>query len=60
MKTVLWLAGQFLIVAAGGTVIIASVVVVWYILSLAVLTVVSRLFPLTGSTRRVKEDQSNS
>jgi hypothetical protein len=52
VKSVLWLAGQFAIVAAGGAVIIALVVAVWYVLSFVVLAAVSRLFPLTGSRRR--------
>jgi hypothetical protein len=51
MKSVLWLAGQFAIAAAGGAVIIALVVAAWYVLSFAVLVGVSRLFPLTGSRR---------
>jgi hypothetical protein len=52
VKSVLWLAGQFAIVAAGGAVIIALVVAAWYVLSFVVLAAVSRLFPLTGSRRR--------
>jgi hypothetical protein len=52
MNSVLWLAGQFAIVAAGGAVIIALVVAAWYVVSFAVLAGISRLFPLTGSRRR--------
>jgi len=43
-----WLLGQFLIVAGGGALIIAALIVVWYGLSLLVLTTVGRLFPLRG------------
>jgi hypothetical protein len=43
-----WLLGQFAIVAGGGAVIIAAVLVVWYGLSLLVLATVGRIFPLRG------------
>ena len=52
MRWFLWLLGQFIIVIAGGAVIIAVVIAIWYGVSFGVLTVVSRAWPLRGRNRR--------
>ena len=44
-----WLLGQFVLVAASGTVIICAVVALWYGVSFAVLSAVGRVFPLRGT-----------
>ena len=45
---VLWLFGQFLIVMAGGAVIIGVVIGIWYLFSFVVLTLAGRAFNLRG------------
>jgi hypothetical protein len=52
MRSLWWLAGQFLLVAVGGALIIAAVVATWYALSMLVLVTVGRLFPLSGRKRK--------
>ena len=56
MRSLGWLAGQFVIVAVGGAVIIAVVLSVWYALSMAVLFTVGRVFPLRGRKRKPRDD----
>ena len=48
MHSYWWLAGQFVLVAAGGTVLVAGIVAAWYVLSWIVLLAISRLLPLSG------------
>jgi hypothetical protein len=52
----LWLVGQFALVMAGGAIILAAVVVIWYGVSLTVLTAVSHLFPMRGRKARSRRD----
>jgi len=47
-----WLLGQFAIVMAGGAVIIAAVIAVWYGLSLLLLAIFGRVFRLRGGKRQ--------
>jgi hypothetical protein len=56
MRSLWWLAGQFVIVAVGGALIIAAVVAAWYALSMLVLVTVGRLFPLIGRKRKPRDD----
>ena len=48
MRSLWWLAGQFIIVAAGGAAVIAVVIAICYALSFLVLFTVGRIFPLRG------------
>jgi hypothetical protein len=45
---VLWLLWQFVIVLAGGALVIGAVVGIWYGFSFVVLTLVGKLFRLRG------------
>jgi hypothetical protein len=43
-----WLLGQFAIVVAWSAILIATVIVIWYVFSYGVLILVSHIFPMRG------------
>jgi hypothetical protein len=56
MRSLWWLAGQFVLVAVGGALIIAAVIAVWYALSFLILVTVGRVFPLRGRKWKPRDD----